>query len=73
MYPADPAQQLITAGEDLDDLSVDDLSVDDLSVAHVFWVGSRMTCMIYSARFVGGICAKYAGPVQNLTTAAWLA
>ena len=49
MYPADPAQQLITAGEDLDYLSVDDLSVDNLSVAHVFWVGSRMTCMIYSA------------------------
>ena len=32
MFYTDSAQHLITAGSDLDDLSVDDLSVDDLSV-----------------------------------------
>ena len=30
MYYTDPAQDLVTAGSNLDDLSVDDLSVDDM-------------------------------------------
>ena len=32
LHSTDPAQLLVAAGEDLDDLSVDDLSVDDPSV-----------------------------------------